>query len=163
MHLLLLDGPASQLPGFNPSYRGTHRAVPSHCDDMPDDEEINELFFWYLEEGGEEGVVRNRAKALRFAELWNRRLPRDRQFEVVEVIGDSVAPSGGGRVLGFDISSGLAGYSLLVGGLAEIPKTKPVPDAIRKLANLLARFYRPKLNEHDDRIHGKMREVRQLR
>ena len=131
---------------LNSHYRGTHRAVPSHCDEMPDDQEINRLFFWYLDEGGEEGVVRDAAKALRFAELWNERLPKDEQFEVVEVTEGNEPPSGGGSLLGFDISSGLGGYSLLAGWLSEIPKVEGLPDAIWEMSNLLARFYGPQLN-----------------
>jgi hypothetical protein len=80
--------------------------------------------------------------------LWNERLPKERQFEVVEVTERYVPPSGGGALLGFDISSGLGGYSLLIGGLTEIPKVGALPDAIWELANLLARCYSPQLNKH---------------
>lgn len=148
MHLLILNGPASLRCSVNPRYRGTHRAVPSHCDAVPDDDEINRLFVWYLREGGEEGIVGDAAKALRFAELWNARLPKSEQFEVVEVIEGNMNPSSGGTLLGFDISSGLAGYSLLAGWLSEVPKVEDLPDAIWELSNLLSRYYTPQLNEH---------------
>ncbi len=148
MNLLILNGPASPNLNGNSRYRGTCRAVPSHCDDAPDDHEINKLFFWYLEEGGEEGVVHDSTKALRFAALWNERLPGERQFEVVEVTEVNVPPSGNGPLLGFDISCALGGYSLLAGWVSETSKTEELPEAIWELSNLLGRFYTPQLNEH---------------
>lgn len=48
---------------------GNKRTHPHHCDQLPDSHKINQLFFWFLEEGGELGVLRNVDKALRFAEL----------------------------------------------------------------------------------------------
>ena len=146
MNLLILSGPASPSPALSAAYRGTYRAVPSHCGEVPDQSEINELFLWYLNEGGEEGVVHDRVKAVRFATLWNERLARDQLFEVVEVTDDNEPPQGAVVLLGFDISSGLAGYSLLAEGLSVRAAPGTMPVAIWELWNLLARSYGPKLN-----------------
>jgi len=73
---------------------------------------------WFLEEGGELGVVRDLSNALRFAELWNTRLKPEDRFEVVEVVDGDANPKGNGYFLGFDLSSGY-NNSLLSWGLRE--------------------------------------------
>jgi hypothetical protein len=96
MKLLILDGHSFPNPGRNPAYRGTDRARPTYCDSFPDEHEINRLFFWYLDEGGESGVVHDIQKAERYAELLNFQF-RDTSFEVMEVVDGNDMPSGYGR------------------------------------------------------------------
>jgi len=145
MKLLILDGPPDPRPGRNPQYRGTNRAHPSHCDELPDDDELNKLFFWFIEEGGELGVVQDISKALRFAELWNARLEERDRFEIIEVTdGDSPGWSAG-RFIGFDLSSGY-NNSLLSAGLKQFAEANQLKEPIRELWDLVSRHYAPQLN-----------------
>jgi hypothetical protein len=145
MNLLILNGDADPRPGKNPLYRGTYRAHPSHCDQLPDDHEINQLFFWFLEEGGELGVVHDAQKARRFAQLWNARLTPPRHFEVIEVTDDDRPPLHGGTFLGFDLSSGY-NNSLLVAGLRPMTHQIDLPEPILESYQLISQNFAPKLN-----------------
>lgn len=146
MNLLILDGPRDPRSGNNPLYRGTYRAHPSHCDEVADDQEINQLFFWFLEEGGELGVVRNVSKALRFAELWNARLKeKGRRFEVVEVADRDTHSQSNGTFIGFDLSAG-CNNSLLASGLKQFLGVNQLREPIRELWELVSRHYAPQLN-----------------
>lgn len=147
MKLLILDGPRDPRPGGNPLYRGTYRAHPNHCDELPDDEEINKLFFWFLEEGGELGVVHDISKSLRFAALWNEHLKGKSRFEVVELTDADARPESKGTFIGFDLSAGY-NNSLLSGGLRRSPGSVRPPDSIVELLDLLTRHYSPQLNEN---------------
>lgn len=145
MKLLILDGPRHPGPNYSPTYRGTARRHPSHCDAVPDDHEINKLFFWFLEEGGELGVVRDVPKALRLAELWNARLPKEGRFEVVEVTDANTPPESSGLFLGFDLSAGY-NNSLLEWGLKTFAAVSRLPMPIREFSGLVSRHYAPQLN-----------------
>jgi hypothetical protein len=145
MNLLILDGPRNQRAGYNPLYRGTYRAHATHCDALPEDHEINKLFFWFLDEGGELGVVRDLSKALRFAELWNARLTEKDRFEVVEVTDGNTHPETNGKFIGFDLSAGY-NYSLLSWGLKQFLGVNQLPEPIRELCDLMSRHYAPQLN-----------------
>jgi hypothetical protein len=91
MKLLILNGISSHPPGRNPVYRGSYRTNPSYCSALPADHELNQLFVWYLEEGGETGVVNDLSKAIRFARLCNEHAP-ECHFEVVELVDKSDLP-----------------------------------------------------------------------
>ncbi len=145
MGFLILDGPPDLRPGRNPLYRGTCRAHPSHCDELPDDHEINTLFFWFLEEGGELGVVQNASKAIRFAELWNKHLKETDRFEVVEVTDGEANLQSSGRFIGFDLSAGY-NNSLLSWGLKQFAAANKLTEPVRSLCDLLVRHYAPQLN-----------------
>lgn len=129
----------------SPHYRGTYRAHPTHSDNEPDDCEINQLFFWFLQEGGELGIVHDHRKAQRFAELWNARLHKDQSFEVVEVTDGISKPESDGMFLGFDLSSGY-NNSLLSWGLRQFSGIYELPEPTRELCGLLSRHYAPQLN-----------------
>ena len=146
MKLLILDGYRDpRLRGHCPPYRGTYRAHPTHCDELPDHSEINQLFFWFLEEGGQLGMVRDLGKALRFAELWNARLKEEHPFEVIEVADGDAPPESGGHFIGFDLSSGY-NNSLLSWGLKLSVATNQLAEPVRDLCDLLRRHYAPQLN-----------------
>ena len=145
MKLLILDGPRDPRSGKNPRYRGTHRAHPSHCDELPDSDEINKLFFWFLGEGGELGAVHDLPKALRFAELWNTHLKEKDRFEVVEVTDGNDQPQTEGVFIGFDLSSGY-NNSLLVCGLKYLPGAHQLTESVRERLDLLNRQYAPQIN-----------------
>src|SRR5512135_2931490 len=143
MNLLILDGP--RYPRSNkPLYRGTYRAHPSHCDKLSDDQEINKLFFWFLEEGGESGVVQDVTKALRLSQLWNAHLKENR-FEVVEITDGDMHSQSNGIFMGFDLSAGY-NNSLLSSGLKQFLGVNQLREPIRELWDLVTRHYAPQLN-----------------
>ncbi len=144
MKLLVLDGPA--YPGGDPNYRGTFRAVPSYCTQVPPDHELNRLFIWYIEEGGERGVVSDCVKACRFAELWNEQLGVPK-FEVIEVTDGVIPPESKNRFIGFDLSAGY-GYSLIgAGGLREA-SSDDVSSEVKDLCELMSVHFKKLLNVH---------------
>jgi hypothetical protein len=147
MNLLVLDGPRDHRKGNNYLYRGTYRSHPTHCNELPDDSEINKLFFWFLETGGELGVVGDLSKALRLAELWNARLPASSQFEVMEVTIDDTNAQSGGQLVGFDLSSGF-NNSLLATGLKHSADLSGLNKPVRVLCNLVSRHYGSLLNRN---------------
>ena len=145
MNLLILNGPRDSRADKYPSYRGTYRAHPTYCDSLPSDHEINQLFFWFLDEGGESGVVHNLAKALRYVELLNQHpLPGYGPFEVVEVTDRDAPAQAGGRLLGFDLSSGY-NNSLLSSQLELRSGINVLPEPGGVLVELAHRFYAPHL------------------
>ena len=144
MDLLIVNGPAEPLREPNPSYRGTFRAVPTYCDALPADHEINRLFIdWYLVEGGESGVVHDLPKARRFAELWNQQMG-ETCYEVVEVVVGQLPPVNRGALIGFDVSVGFS-YSLLWWGLRR-PATLVLSPSLDVLWQLMERYFVPQLN-----------------
>lgn len=145
MNLLLLNGKRDTRTDYNSRYRGTYRAHPTHCDALPDDHEINRLFFWFLEEGGELGIVGNIAKALRFVELWNSRLNKKDQFEVVEATDGRAHPQSGGEFIGFDLSAGY-NNSLLASGMRLPSSVSALGEPIRELLDLASQHFAPQLN-----------------
>lgn len=146
MKLLLLDGPRDLMPATSHRYRGTERAHPTYCDCLPEQHEINKTFFWFLEEGGEAGVVHNLEMAKRYTELLNQYAP-ERRFELIEVTdGDGLSKSGG-RFLGFDLSLHY-NSSLLSWGLKPMTGLSHVSEQIQILCGLLSRAYEPQLNEN---------------
>lgn len=146
INLLILNGPPDRRDGFDPRYRGTYRSHPTYCDSKSGDDEVNKLFLWFLQEGGELGLVHDPEKAILYANLLNRHSPKEQQFEVVEVVDGNAPSKSGGQFLGFDLSSGY-NSSLLSSGLQPPPSTSALPEPIRELVGLLARCYSPKLNQ----------------
>jgi hypothetical protein len=142
---LILDGPRSPHQGQSPAYRGTYRCTPPYCEVLPEDHEINELFMWFIEEGGELGVVHDVTKALRFAKLCNEHF-RPRHFEVVQVVNGQNIQTTSGRFLGFDLSHGY-NNSLLYWGLKP---SRPLDEDARVdvLWQVVSRFFAPQLNEN---------------
>src|ERR1700682_1447671 len=109
MKILILDGPRDARAAKYKSYRGSYRAHPTYCNGFPDEAEINQMFFWFLQEGKESGLVRDLTKAVRYAELLNSHLskfdPQFTGFEVIEATNRGEAAQAGGQLLGFDLSA----------------------------------------------------------
>jgi hypothetical protein len=112
---------------------------------LPEDPEINQLFEWYLK-GPESGFVHDPAKARRFAELCNRHFP-GKHFEVIEVTNGKTTPTDGAQLLGFDISFGGGGNSLIFEDLLAGPSETIPHEPVTLLADLIQRYFYPKLNE----------------
>jgi hypothetical protein len=145
MNLLILDGIEAIPPGRKSAYRGTSRIGPTYCGELPADHEINRLFRWYIDEGGETGVVHNLPNAIRFAHLCNSHMASNGHFEVIEAVGPADRKESDGRFIGVDLSEGF-GNSLLQWGLKTFTGIHTLPPPIQEIANLLSRFYSPRLN-----------------
>jgi hypothetical protein len=149
-NLLILNG--CRFPGDvhrppdHASYRGTDRKHPSYCDAQPPDHEINELFMWFLEEGGELGLVHNFSKACRYCELCNLHFAGE-HFEVVEVTDGETSATMGGPFLGFDLSAGY-NSSLLWRALGVPSNLSMVSKEIAILTEVINRLFVPQLNQH---------------
>ena len=161
MNLLILDGPRSPAGAAHLHYRGTYRAHPTYCDGLPQDHEINKLFLWFLEEGGELGLVHDLTKSSRYAELLNLHMPkfvpRFTHFEVVEVSDGENPPETKDQLLGFDLSAGYNNSLLWWWGQTTEPRaslpsaramplTTTLPEHIQALYDLVHRTYAPQLN-----------------
>lgn len=143
--LLILDGPADPRLKHNASYRGTHRAHPGYEHSLPDTHELNSLFFWFLQEGGELGVVHDVEKADRLCGLLNT-VGKQGSFEIVEVTHANEKPNLNGAFLGFDLSINY-NASLISNGFQKPQGAPPLPEPTQSLLDLLEGFYRPQLNE----------------
>jgi hypothetical protein len=141
---LILDGRNYAVPYPTDFYRGTDRKRP-FFDALPEDPEINQLFDWYLE-GPESGFINDLAKARRFAELCNQHF-RGKHFEVIEVTDGKTTPIDGTQLLGFDISFGGGGSSLIFENLLPGPAPSLPEEPILLLSDLIRCCFCPKLNE----------------
>jgi hypothetical protein len=104
----------------NPKYRGTFRPHPYYVDTLPDTHEVNQAFFWFLDEGGELGTVRDVKRAQKLVDAY-RQLDPPQEFEIVEAIKPNKSPHYGEEFLGIDLSCGL-NNSLLWCGLRLVGK-----------------------------------------
>ena len=149
MKLSILNGPRAA--GASQTYRGTYRRHPFFCDTVPSDDEINRLFFWFIETGGELGVVSDLPKARRYTELLNANTNAEGlkgNFELVEVT-DVPPEKAPGQFLGIDLSSGY-NSSLLWAGLRSYIEnsTDPVWDVLLPSWMEFKQLYSPKLNRY---------------
>ncbi|HUN56604.1 MAG TPA: hypothetical protein VMU41_00695 [Candidatus Binataceae bacterium] len=144
MNYLILDGPLYPTHNPYPFYRGTARKRPTFCEALPYDHEINEFFMWYVEQIG---PINDLSKAFRYVELARIHLP-SQNFEVVEVTKGDATTLNSGIFLGFDLSSGGSGDSLIfLSGLSEPVRTEMPEDPIRILAHVIRRHFGARLNQ----------------
>ena len=104
MNLLIL-GKTRHPEYVSLSYRGTSRFNPCYCEGLPEDHPANRAFFWFVDEGGELGVVHDLAKARNLVALY-KALDPPQSFEIVEAIVGDEPPALSGEFLGFDLSCG---------------------------------------------------------
>lgn len=146
MNLLILDG-VNKRYTLAARYRGTDRGVPTYCEAVPKNHEINRLFMWYLDEGGEAGVVHDLQRAKRYTELCNLYFS-DKHFEVIEFSTSMELRSDNSRqFLGFDLSEGGCGHSLVAMALLYEPEKRSAEEPAFVLGDLIRSHYVPKLNE----------------
>lgn len=145
MNLHIVNGPA--VPDWSaPRYRGPRRREPYYCNELPADSEINKLFVdWYIEEGGESGIVHDLAKAVHYAKLCTEHF-RGRSFEVIESTEADALPDAGGRFLGYDLLYHSAN-SLLYWGLKTWSTKGRSPQEADTLWKGLSLALAPTLNE----------------
>lgn len=144
LNLLILGGPCERASGVNAGYRGTYRWHPSFVGDLPEDHEVNQLFCWFLEDGGESGIVHDLDKAIRFVELLNIH-GGGRCFEVIQAIRDTGLPWPGGTFIGFDLSLRYS-TSLLPSLWMDVTERTPLSPVL-VLADVVHRYYAPFLNQ----------------
>jgi hypothetical protein len=138
------------LPLTASNYRGTYRCHPYHCDAVSDSHKANQAFFWFVEAGGEIGVVHDVAKALSLVAAYGELKQR---FEVIEVSQGRSTPVHNSEFLGVDLSC-MFNYSLLASGLDFAPfhgasdRDDSLLQQIAPLIELVSRHYRPKLNSN---------------
>jgi hypothetical protein len=145
MKYLIRDGQSYPVSEASASYRGTDRNGPIYCDALPQNHEINKLFDWYLEET-ESGFLQDLARARRYVALCNQHFP-GKQFELIEVTDGKTTPTCGAQLLGFDISFGGVGDSLIFLALLAGPAPTLPEEPIELLSDLIRRYFFPKLNE----------------
>ncbi|HUY19637.1 MAG TPA: hypothetical protein VMV15_10455 [Candidatus Binataceae bacterium] len=146
MNYLIRNGQSYAVSGPSASYRGTNRSEPIYCEEFTEDHEINQLYTWYLEETGRSGFIHDLTKALRYVKLCNLHFP-SKQFELIQVTDGHSTTNHGAGFLGFDISLGGNGDSLIFLALLSGP-LKDIPQApIAVLSNLVRCHFTPKLNE----------------
>jgi hypothetical protein len=143
-NLLILDGPCNPTRHPNPAYRGTFRMPPIHFDNLPEDHEANILFAWFLEEGGELGVVHDKARARKLRDLCNS-YGTDRNYEVLEACEGNRLPPDGSEPLGYDLSQGL-NNSLLWWGLKAGDQERS--DPVLVLADVVFAHFSQQLNRY---------------
>lgn len=140
------------LPGTDPRYRGTYRAHPYHCDALPDSHPANRLFFWFVQEGGELGIVHSLENARQLVRAYGR-LDPPQNFDLVEVVQRGETPCVGTQWIGIDLSSDF-NYSLLSWGLRGeeyVPSEWQPPESYKRvlpLVRLVEYYFRPRLNHN---------------
>ena len=152
MDLLILKKSLGPSVNDLPAYRGTERGHPVHFGNLPDSHVANELFFWFVEEGGERGVVHDLKKAKQLVELLN--LFGDTVFyELVQVGTERAVVPGKGGFLGFDVSAGFNNSVirrvLLQQQRKDSPKASSAEEcAVWELSRLHRQFFSSRLNDH---------------
>jgi hypothetical protein len=144
MNILILGHALSPKFARNTSYRGTYRPHPTYCKERAANDEINLLFAWFIDEGGQLGVVRDVSKALSFAQLWNEQLG-EKAFEVVEVVHREMKPVVGAEFYGYDLSQ--ACNNSLLAGWKMSPCSNKANVPIATLAEVVFNYFTEKLNE----------------
>jgi hypothetical protein len=147
MNRFLILG-TNMLDGYD-HYKGTYRMNPGYIEELSEDSEINQLFFWYMEVGDELGIISDIHKAKKIVELYKNLIP-PQIFEVVRILEVNEPPPGNEEFLGFDLSCGY-GCSLLSWGL-DIDKEGEEEDRLHKqispLIRLVKKHFKPLLNKN---------------
>lgn len=143
---LILNGPRDSRTPSGTSYRGTYRMHPRYFGHLPRNHELNQFFLWFLEEGGESGVIENWGKAAEYVNALNK-VAEAESFELIEITLPNATPRVAEIFLGLDISSGY-NSSLLWWGLRPTPSLQNVPASVTPLLELLGTKYAPALNSN---------------
>jgi len=144
MRYLILDGQKYQSSHHFDSYRGTYRRGPTYCDAVSENHEVNQLFAWYLESEAS-GFLQDLARACRYTKLLNEHFP-GRHFEVIRVNEEEAISDDNAKFVGFDISLGGGGDSLIFLSLLFGPSASVPEEPVAVLSDLIRRYFYPKLN-----------------
>jgi hypothetical protein len=149
---LLIRGPVIKGKfGYQPEgYRGTDRERPYYRDDLAPNDSVNQAFLWYIDEGGESGLVHDLDRALKLAQAYRDGQP-PQLFEVVEVTISDQQPEGGGSLIGYEVSAGYASSAVMpflaeksAANLSVVSSAEIVDPLLR----LMQQHFRPLLNSH---------------
>jgi hypothetical protein len=88
----------------DPLYRGTYRTYPSYVENDSSNSVVNTYFHWFVQQGGELGIVYDRKKALETVEAYAK-LNQSQHFEVIRLLGEKDESGVGEEFIGFDICS----------------------------------------------------------
>lgn len=149
MKLLILGEPLGETPIH---YRGTDRATPSYCSNLPDDHPANQAFFWYTNESYPNGIVHDIDAAEKLIRAYASIEPAQ-SFELVEVVEEQEIPNIGNECFGYDISHSYH-YSLLSWGLQLGQTSENSLSAedlyweLTPILQLIQQFFRPQLNQY---------------
>ena len=147
MNRLLILG-TNVIDGYD-HYKGTYRTSPYYVEELPEDSEVNKLFFWYIGDGDELEIISDINKAKKIVELY-RNLSPPQLFEVVRVLELNEIPPENEEFLGYDLSCGYY-YSLLSWAL-DIENKGEEEDRVLKqispLLNLVKKNFKPLLNKN---------------
>lgn len=147
--LLILGCNRSPEAGTSP-YRGTYRSHPNYQSHLDPDHEVNRVFGEFCAAGGESLVVSDIQLARKVVMLYGRLQPAE-MFDVVEAVTMGEKPRFSGQLLGYDISQGGVGHSMLSWGL-ELSRydsqIKGTSQWVLPIIRLSETHFRPKLNEN---------------
>lgn len=130
-------------------YKGTYRTSPDYIEELPEDSEINQLFSWYMEVGGELHIISDIEKAKKMVELY-KNLTHPHILEVIRILEINEIPPGNEEFLGYDLSCGY-GCSLLSWGLDidnEVEEEDRLHKQISPLIRLVKKHFKPLLNKN---------------
>lgn len=133
------------MPGCSTIYKGTYRTSPTFVEGLDGDSRSNKLFRWYVEEGGESGVVTTIEKALEMVREY-KALEPSQHFQVVRLLDPTEGVILKEELLGFDISCRFY-YSLLSWGLQVNDLSGHAGNkTLTPLLRLISLFFSQQLN-----------------
>ena len=138
----------NKVDGYD-KYKGTYRTTPYYVDNECEDSEVNQHFFWYVDEIEQFGFLSNLEKTKKMVELYNK-LASPIKFDLVRITESRHETRIEEEFLGFDLCDRYH-YSLLSWNL-DIGLKKYKNDKILKmiepLINLVREYFKPVLNRY---------------
>jgi hypothetical protein len=144
--LLILGSNQLGQAGSN-SYRGTYRGSPDYQTQYAPTHPANLAFARFCELGGQTLVLRDLSFALKLVAIY-RSLTPPQDFDIVEVVHPDEAPEFSADLLGYDVSSGGTGCSMLCWGLDFSRHLSNTTSGINPLIRLIEEAFRPRLNSN---------------
>jgi hypothetical protein len=138
----------NMLDGYD-HYKGTYRTSPSYIEELPENSEVNKLFRWYIDVGGELEIISDIEQAKKIVEIYKNLTP-PQIFEVVRILEVNEQPLENEEFLGFDLSCQYY-YSLLSWELDIVNKKIEKDRLIQQilpLIKLVKKYFKPLLNKN---------------
>lgn len=129
----------------HPAYRGLFREYPYYVEGVGDRHRANRAFFWFVEEGGEEGTVQDLARAKDLVEAY-RTCDPPQFFEIIELVSGDGSPEAGKTFLGCELVCG--NHFPLSWNLDLTLPGDSEDDPLMPLFRLIENHFRLKLNEY---------------
>ncbi len=134
-------------------YNGTYRTSPTYVSELSENSPANTLFLeWYLQEGGEAGIVSDLEKAKEMVAVYDE-LESPQRFEIIRIVREWTEDRPNDEeFLGLDLSDSHYYYSLLSWGLDvlinEDADNEPIIQMILPLLKLVEVHFKPLLNQN---------------